>query len=86
MFMSMFSYFDVMQGKKWSVSLGLGPVKDGNSERINKEGTSSSKTTVKEDPKTIVPDGDKKNPTRLRTRFAPEFDGLHCFECIVPSA
>ncbi|CAK8569083.1 unnamed protein product [Lathyrus sativus] len=55
-----------------------------------KEATSSpvaaeSKTTVKDDLKTLMSGGDKKNPTRSRTRFAPEFDGLHCFECIVPS-
>ncbi|CAK8569081.1 unnamed protein product [Lathyrus sativus] len=85
MFMSMFSHFDISQGKQWSFSLGLGPVKDGNP-KPNKEATSSSKATVKDDPKTLMPGGDKKNPTRLRTRFAPEFDGLNCFECIVPSA
>ncbi|CAL5204143.1 unnamed protein product [Lathyrus oleraceus] len=85
MFMSMFSHFDVMQGKKWSFSLGSGPVRDGNS-KLNKEATSSSKTTVKDDPKTLFPGGDNKKPTPLRTRFAPEFDGLNCFECIVPSA
>ncbi|KAL5075436.1 hypothetical protein RYX36_014420 [Vicia faba] len=83
MFMSMFSHLDISQGKKWSFSFGLGPVKDSNP-KSNEEATSSSKTTVK-DPKTLMPGGDNKNPTRLRTRYAPEFDGLNCFECIVPS-
>jgi hypothetical protein len=81
MFMSMFSHFEISQAQKWSFSFGLGPVK------VNKEGTSSSetKTTAKDQKTSSVSGGDKENPTRSRTRFAPELDGLNCFEFIIPS-
>ncbi|QCE15484.1 hypothetical protein DEO72_LG11g2495 [Vigna unguiculata] len=41
--------------------------------------------TAKKDPNQSSTGGSKQNPTRLKPRFAPEFDGLHCFESIVPS-
>jgi len=82
MFMSMFSHFEISQAQKWSFSLGFAPTKDVNS-KPNKEAT-ESKTTGK-DPKTSAPSGDKQIPAPSRQRFAPELDGLHCFEFIVPS-
>ncbi|GAU43668.1 hypothetical protein TSUD_302310 [Trifolium subterraneum] len=88
MFMSMFSHFEISQAQKWSFSFGLGPVKNGNP-KVSNEGTASSssetKTTAKDQKTSSLPGGDKENPTRSRTRFAPELDGLHCFECIIPS-
>ncbi len=88
MFMSMFSHFEISQGQNWSFSLGVGPTKDGNP-KPNTEGTSTSvaaksKTIIKEPNPSSPPGGAKKNPTRLRPRFAPELDGLHCYESIVP--
>lgn len=82
MFMSMFSHFEISQAQKWSFSLGLSPAKDVNS-KPNKEAT-EAKVTGK-DPKTSTPSGDKQIPAPSRQRFAPELDGLHCFEFIVPS-
>jgi hypothetical protein len=78
MFMSMFSHFEISQAQKWSFSFGLGPAK------VNKEGTSSTSET-KDQKTSSVSGGDKENPTRSRTRFAPELDGLNCFEFIIPS-
>ncbi|CAJ2667355.1 unnamed protein product [Trifolium pratense] len=77
MFMSMFSHFEISQAHKWTFSFGLGP-------KVNKE-SSETKTTAKDQKTSSVPGGEKENPTRSRTRFAPELDGLHCFECIIPS-
>jgi hypothetical protein len=74
----MFSHFEISQAQKWSFSFGLGPVK------VNKEGTSSTSET-KDQKTSSVSGGDKENPTRSRTRFAPELDGLNCFEFIIPS-
>ncbi|WJX34391.1 hypothetical protein P8452_22510 [Trifolium repens] len=78
MFMSMFSHFEISEAQKWSFSFGLGPAK------VNKEGTSSTSET-KDQKTSSVSGGDKENPTRSRTRFAPELDGLNCFEFIIPS-
>jgi hypothetical protein len=74
----MFSHFEISQAQKWSFSFGLGPAK------VNKEGTSSTSET-KDQKTSSVSGGDKENPTRSRTRFAPELDGLNCFEFIIPS-
>ncbi|ESW08436.1 hypothetical protein PHAVU_009G045700 [Phaseolus vulgaris] len=82
--MSMFSHFEIRQGQKWGFSLGTGP--KGLSSKPNTQGTSStaeSKTAGK-DPNPSPAAGPKQNPTRLKPRFAPEFDGLHCFESILP--
>ncbi|KAL2339549.1 hypothetical protein Fmac_007489 [Flemingia macrophylla] len=84
MMMSMFSHFDIAQGQKWSFSLGTGLVKGANS-KPKTEGTSSSESKApRKDSNPSSPDGPKQNPTPLKPRFAPEFDGLHCFESIVP--
>ncbi|NP_001351675.1 uncharacterized protein LOC105852218 [Cicer arietinum] len=83
MFMSIFSHFEISQAQKWCFSFGMGPANNVNL-KPNTEATSSSVATTAKDPKTIIPAGDKLNPTRLRPRFAPELDGLHCFECIIP--
>jgi hypothetical protein len=74
----MFSHFEISEAQKWSFSFGLGPAK------VNKEGTSSTSET-KDQKTSSVSGGDKENPTRSRTRFAPELDGLNCFEFIIPS-
>ncbi|KAK7282512.1 hypothetical protein RIF29_11353 [Crotalaria pallida] len=89
MFMSMFSHFEISQGQKWNFSLGFGPGKNENT-KPNTEGPSSSSTTAaesktaKKDLNPSSPGGAKNNSTRLRPRFAPELDGLNCFESIVP--
>uniref|UniRef100_A0A0R0KIT8 Uncharacterized protein n=1 Tax=Glycine max TaxID=3847 RepID=A0A0R0KIT8_SOYBN len=75
MFMSLFSHFEIAQAQKWRFSLS--PVKGTNS-KPNAEATSSSAES-----KTA---GKDKNPSQPGgPRFAPELDGLHCFESIVPS-
>ncbi|RZC17896.1 hypothetical protein D0Y65_010555 [Glycine soja] len=74
MFMSLFSHFEIAQAQKWRFSLS--PVKGTNS-KPNAEATSSSAES-----KTA---GKDKNPSQPGgPRFAPELDGLHCFESIVP--
>ncbi|KAK7282511.1 hypothetical protein RIF29_11352 [Crotalaria pallida] len=89
MFMSMFSHFDISQGQIWSSFFGVGPSKDGNS-KPNTEAPSSSvvaksKTVTKDpNPSSQPAGGAKQNSTRLMPRFAPELDGLHCFESIIP--
>ncbi|KAJ1385037.1 hypothetical protein SESBI_42029 [Sesbania bispinosa] len=87
MFMYIFSHFEILQGQNWSSSLGMGPVKDGNP-KPNMEGTSSSVVAeskkTRKDPNPSTNSGSEQNPSRLEPRFAPELDGLHCFESIVP--
>ncbi|TKY74020.1 hypothetical protein E2542_SST02779 [Spatholobus suberectus] len=87
MMMSIFSHFEIALGQKWRFSWGMGPVKVANS-KPNTEGTSSSadaeSKTARKDPNPSSPGGPKQNPPCLRPRFAPELDGLHCFESIVP--
>ncbi|OIV96930.1 hypothetical protein TanjilG_00512 [Lupinus angustifolius] len=90
MFMSMFSHFEISQGKKWNFSVGLSPAKN-EIPKPNTEGscsvvaTDKLKTVRKEANPSSTLGGAKQNPTQLRPRFAPELDGLHCFESIVPS-
>ncbi|OIV96929.1 hypothetical protein TanjilG_00511 [Lupinus angustifolius] len=88
MFMSMFSHFDISQGKMWSFSFGDVPTKDENLKPKMDDPSSStaakSKTATKDPNPSSTPTGTKKNKTRLGPRFAPELDGLHCFESIVP--
>ncbi|KAG5031601.1 hypothetical protein JHK85_015583 [Glycine max] len=74
--MSIFSHFEIAQAQNWSFSLL--PVKSTNS-KPNTEATSSS--------------AESKTPRKVSnlsqpggSKFAPELDGLHCFESIVPSA
>nr|XP_007136441.1 hypothetical protein PHAVU_009G045600g [Phaseolus vulgaris]ESW08435.1 hypothetical protein PHAVU_009G045600g [Phaseolus vulgaris] len=81
MFMSMFSHFEIAEGHNWRFALGLGPVKGPNSDATS---SSADSKTAGKDPNQSSTDGSKQNPARLRPRFAPEFDGLHCFESIVP--
>ncbi|KAK7317082.1 hypothetical protein RJT34_01012 [Clitoria ternatea] len=87
MFMSIFSHFEIAQGSKWNFNFSIGPAKGTNS-KPNAEATSSSvnaeSKTAKKDPNHLSPGGPKPSPARFRPRFAPELDGLHCFESIVP--
>lgn len=70
----------------------MGPVKDGNTKPNNKESTPSSSVAAAEsktagkglNPSTPGGAQAQQNQHRLRPRFAPELDGLHCFESIVP--
>ncbi|KAE9608817.1 hypothetical protein Lalb_Chr08g0239691 [Lupinus albus] len=88
MFMSMFSHFEISQGRNFFV--GLNPAKNG-IPNPNTEGscstvaTGKSVTVRKETTPSSAPIEAKQNRTQLRPRFAPELDGLHCFESIVPS-
>ncbi|KAL1337323.1 hypothetical protein HN51_031979 [Arachis hypogaea] len=82
MFMSMFSHFEVSQGQKWSFFLGMGPTTDKTS-KPNKEGPPCSTATEESKTKTVRKDP-SGNPTRWRPMIAPEFDGINCFESIVP--
>ncbi|KAE9608816.1 hypothetical protein Lal_00020652 [Lupinus albus] len=89
MFMSMFSHFDISQGKMWSFSFGDVLTKDENLKPKMDDPSSSTVAKSKIATKDILnpsstPTGTKKNKTRLGPRFAPELDGLHCFESIVP--
>ncbi|KAG5036049.1 hypothetical protein GLYMA_04G228900v4 [Glycine max] len=79
--MSIFSHLEIAQAQNWRFSLGTGPVKGVNS-KPKMEATSSS--AARKDPNPSSTAGSKQNPPRLRPRFAPELDGLHCFESIVP--
>ncbi|KAK7350945.1 hypothetical protein VNO77_10017 [Canavalia gladiata] len=87
MFTSIFSHFEIAQGHNWNFSLGVGPTK-GAKPKPNPESASSSvdaeSKTARKDSNQSSPGGSKQNPPRLRPRFAPELDGLHCFESIVP--
>ncbi|BAT78914.1 hypothetical protein LR48_Vigan04g112600 [Vigna angularis] len=83
--MSMFSHFEIVQGQKWGFSLGTGPKKELSSKPVTKgiSSTAEPETTRKylnPSPASTT----KQNPTRLRPRFAPELDGIHCFETILP--
>nr|KYP34674.1 hypothetical protein KK1_044344 [Cajanus cajan] len=85
--MSMFSHFEIAQGQKWRFSFGTGLGKGANA-KPNMGGPSSSADAESKpagkDSNPSSPVGPKQNPARLRPRFAPELDGLHCFESIVP--
>lgn len=85
--MSMFSHFDIAQGPKWAFSLGSGPgPKKELSSKPNTKGASSTAEpeTTRKDPNPSPAARTNQNPTRLRLRFAPELDGIHCFESILP--
>lgn len=83
--MSMFSHLEIVQCQKWGFSLGTGTKKELSSKPNTKATSSTAEPeTTRKYPNPSPAATTKQNPTRLRPRFAPELDGIHCFETILP--
>ncbi|EEF37954.1 conserved hypothetical protein [Ricinus communis] len=91
MMMSMFSSFDALcaesSGQKLKFSVGSA-IQDGNKATApansmkKKSGTDGERSVSP--PENVKGSSQPPQQERRRPRFAPEFDGVHCFETILP--
>ncbi|KZV40947.1 hypothetical protein F511_05192 [Dorcoceras hygrometricum] len=79
MLMSIFSSFDVLCAESFGqkVSVSNGQILQKPAAKVD---DSKSSKEVDRSPKVVK----KKPEVARRPRFAPEFDGVHCFETILP--
>ncbi|XP_054792624.1 uncharacterized protein LOC129298266 [Prosopis cineraria] len=93
MLMSIFSSFDALcaefsYGQRLRLSVDGGNLKPKLEQKPSSSVDSSEKKRTAPDSSKAAPPtqpgGDKKQRRRFSPRFAPELDGVHCFESIVP--
>ena len=84
MMMSMFSSLDALFAESFGQRVGFSWSKDARSSSLLSENKGHLNNKLTENKK--LPENQeavRRNKT-MSTRFAPELDGLHCFETIVP--
>ncbi|KAM7499829.1 hypothetical protein LguiA_024243 [Lonicera macranthoides] len=89
MFMSIFSSFDAVCaesfGHKVGFSFPLLPPFNITQKETGSSNNNNNNNNVTSSPDIIKNEKDKNQQRERKARFAPELDGLHCFETIVPS-
>ncbi|KAI8032039.1 hypothetical protein LOK49_LG01G01800 [Camellia lanceoleosa] len=86
MLMSIFSAFDALSAETFGQKVGFSwAAKEGkvDDSTVDRKGVSSPESQMKKDSK-VVGNSTTQQMTKRRPRFAPELDGVHCFETIVP--
>ncbi|CAN1228237.1 hypothetical protein LINGRAPRIM_LOCUS1263 [Linum grandiflorum] len=86
---SIFSSFDILSGVEFfgqkTNRIPAGDNKKSQPEAVKFDDGKSSPPSVPEKKQQGVESGETRRQQRMGPRFAVEFDGLHCFETILPN-